>query len=103
MGNCRNSPRSIWVFDFQEADRRRNMGYHKVEIKRGVLGEISKIQEELDELQDAEGQHVRLLMLCELADLVGAIDHYLRVNFPDWGINDLHHMALLTQEHKEGR
>lgn len=31
-------------------------GYHIVTIQKGDLGESSKIQEELDELKDAENQ-----------------------------------------------
>lgn len=48
-------------------------GYHTVEIKRGELGKSSKIREELDELQDAEKQGVKILIHCELADLYGAL------------------------------
>ena len=48
-------------------------GYHTVEIKRGELGKSSKIQEELDELLDAEKQGVKILIHCELADLYGAL------------------------------
>lgn len=73
------------------------MGYHKIEIQKGVLGEISKIQEELDELKDGEAQGVRLLMLCELADIIGAVDFYLETHFPGWKISDLHKMAMLTK------
>ncbi len=32
------------------------MGYHKKEIKKGVLGEYSKIKEEFKELTDAVDQ-----------------------------------------------
>lgn len=79
------------------------MGYHKTEIQKGVLGESSKIQEELDELKDGEAQGARLLILCELADLVGAIDYYLKIHFPGWKMNDLQQMANLTQSaFKEG-
>lgn len=50
------------------------MGYHIREIKKGVLGETSKIREELEELEDALEQNNKILALCELADLVGAIE-----------------------------
>lgn len=50
-------------------------GYHTVKISKGVLGESSKIREELEELQDAERQGVRILVACELADLYGALRH----------------------------
>jgi len=52
------------------------MGYHKINIKKGTLGEFSKIQEEFDELTDAVEQDSHILILCELADLVGAIESY---------------------------
>ena len=79
------------------------MGYHITEIQRGVLGTSSKIQEELDELKDGEAQGARLLILCELADLVGAIDYHLKINFPGWKMSDLKQMADLTQSaFKEG-
>jgi phosphoribosyl-ATP pyrophosphohydrolase len=57
------------------------MGYHLTTIKKGVIGEFSKIQEEWDELIDAKLQDNKLLMLCELADLIGAIDLYVKNNF----------------------
>lgn len=50
------------------------MGYHKNKIQKGVLGEPSKIQEELDELKDAEQQGVKILAHVELADLYGALE-----------------------------
>ena len=53
------------------------MGYHKREIPKGKLGEFSKITEEYMELLDAHEQDVCILELCELADLVGAIDAYV--------------------------
>lgn len=50
------------------------MGYHITEIKKGVLGTFSKIQEEFEELQDAVTQQSPILILVELSDLVGAIE-----------------------------
>ena len=50
------------------------MGYHRNEIRKGVLGQASKIQEELDEYVDAEEQGAQILMHCELADLYGALE-----------------------------
>jgi phosphoribosyl-ATP pyrophosphohydrolase len=52
------------------------MGYHKIEIKKGVLGEISKITEEYQELIDANNQENKVLVICELCDLIGAIEAY---------------------------
>jgi phosphoribosyl-ATP pyrophosphohydrolase len=75
--------------------KRPRYGYHTVHIEKGVLGEISKIQEELDELKDAEKQGVKILIACELADLYGAI----RVYALKYGLKmgDLHDMAKLTR------
>jgi NTP pyrophosphatase (non-canonical NTP hydrolase) len=71
-------------------------GHHAVRIKKGKLGEISKIQEELDELKDAEKQGVKILIYSELADLFGSIRAYaLKHNLK---MSDLHDMAKLTRK-----
>ena len=57
------------------------MGYHKREIQKGVLGDFSKIKEEFDELSDAFEQGDKILQLCELTDLVGAIESYVESKF----------------------
>lgn len=54
------------------------MAYHKVHITKGVVGEFSKIKEEFDELTDAVGQKSKILISCELSDLVGAIEEYAK-------------------------
>jgi len=50
--------------------------YHLVEIKKGVIGELSKIREELDELEDAERQGIKIMIMIELSDLYGAIEFF---------------------------
>lgn len=50
------------------------MGFHQKEIKKGIYGELSKIQEELDEAYDAEAQGQDLMLLIELSDMIGAIE-----------------------------
>lgn len=70
------------------------MGYHQKKIKKGELGRSSKIREELEELQDAESQGVKIMIHCELADLYGALracaeNHHLTMF-------DLQQMANLT-------
>jgi NTP pyrophosphatase (non-canonical NTP hydrolase) len=57
------------------------MGYHKVEIKKGIYGEFSKIIEEVDELTDAVEQDDKILQICELSDLIGAIEQYSESKF----------------------
>jgi len=54
------------------------MGYHMGPIRKGTLGEFSKITEEYDELKDALTQSNTVLALCELCDLIGAIEMYAK-------------------------
>lgn len=79
-------------------------GYHIKNIEKGILGESSKILEEVFELQDAEEQQVKIMQLVELSDLVGAIDMYLNKHFPDISFDDLVKMSKVTQRaFKNGR
>lgn len=57
------------------------MGYHKKIIKKGKLGEFSKIIEEYEELLDSFEQNDKILQLCELTDLLGAIEEYTILKF----------------------
>lgn len=75
----------------------RKPGYHLREIKRGVLGTSSKIREELEELEDAEEQGIKVMALVELADMIGAIDLYLEHNFADITLQDLIRMSEVNQ------
>lgn len=50
-----------------------NKGYHLKDIKKGTLGNISKIEEELEELKDAIEQDCKIMTMVELSDLYGAI------------------------------
>ncbi len=79
----------------KDADKSGRFGYHTAKIKKGVIGDSSKIQEELDELRDAEDQDVKILIHCELADLYGALEECARKY--DLSMNDLSRMALLTK------
>lgn len=79
-------------------------GYHLAKIERGVLGELSKVREELDELFDAEAQEARIMQLCEAADLVGALRAWLRKHHCDVTLEDLIKMAELNERaFKSGR
>jgi len=71
-------------------------GYHKSKIKRGKLGELSKLQEELDEALDAERQGIKIMLLLELSDLYGALDLYLIRHFPNISMKDLKAMSRAT-------
>jgi hypothetical protein len=52
------------------------MGYHKVKIEKGILGEFSKIKEEFEELSDGVQQENPVLIIVELCDMIGAIEAY---------------------------
>lgn len=78
------------------------MGYHVNEIDKGKLGEFSKVAEEFDELEDAYQQDCKVLIICELCDLIGAIEAYAgKFNLT---LNDLIQMKDLTKSSfKEGK
>jgi phosphoribosyl-ATP pyrophosphohydrolase len=54
------------------------MAYHTIVIKKGHVGEMSKISEEYEELMDAHNQENPIMVLVEISDLLGAIDSYLQ-------------------------
>ena len=55
------------------------MGYHTKEIQKGEFGKFSKIKEEFEELEDAYTQLDSILIICELSDLYGAIEEYIKI------------------------
>lgn len=73
------------------------IGYHVAKIEKGILGELSKVREELDELFDAEAQGACIMQLCEAADLVGALKHWLARHHPSITLPDLEQMAALNE------
>lgn len=73
------------------------MGYHLTEIKRGKYGDLSKIQEELDEAIDAEKQTNRVMVLLELSDMLLAIEGYLNERKYNIDLTDLIIMAHATR------
>lgn len=73
------------------------MGYHTRKFKKGVFGEFSKVQEEWEELLDARLQDGKILELCELADLYGAIEGYVELRF-NLTMDDIAKMSRMTSE-----
>ncbi len=73
------------------------MGYHTKKFKKGVYGEFSKVQEEWEELLDARLQDGKILELCELADLYGAISGYVEKKF-NLTMDDVAKMSRMTSE-----
>jgi hypothetical protein len=79
-------------------------GYHLREIEKHPYGTLGKITEEVEELVDAEQQGIRIMVLCELSDIVGAIEGYLESQFPGVTLEDLVDMAHVTaRAFQEGR
>lgn len=72
-------------------------GYHMADIKKGVLGEASKILEETQEFMDAVEQDVSIMALVELSDLYGAMRHYLENNHPSVTMDDLGNFSFVTE------
>lgn len=73
------------------------MSYHLGPIPTGTYGEISKIEEELLELKDAQAQGVRIMQLNELSDLIGAIEGYLEKYHGGFTMDDLIAMNKTTR------
>ena len=73
------------------------MGYHTKEIKKGVNGEFSKIVEEFYELIDAKDQGIEIMVLCEMCDVLGAMELYLENYHPNITLSDLAHMKDKTR------
>lgn len=71
------------------------LGYHLRHIPRGILGTVSKIREELEEVEDATIQKNNILQLVELSDLYGAIEHC--VESKGHTMKDLENMAAATR------
>jgi hypothetical protein len=57
------------------------MGYHNKFIIKGILGNISKIEEEYAEFMDAIEQENSVMALIELTDLLGAIEAFTEKNY----------------------
>lgn len=72
------------------------MSYHVKYIPKGEYGELSKIIEEVAELQDAHEQDCMIMELCELADLIGAIEAYT-VKHHNKTLNDLITFSRITK------
>jgi hypothetical protein len=72
------------------------MGYHTREFMKGEYGEASKIREEYEEFTDAWHQGAKVLMLCELADLYGAIAGFVEKHYPGMTMKDIEVMSNMT-------
>lgn len=74
-----------------------NPGYHLVAISRGELGELSKVREELDELEDAMTQGARIMAQIELSDMLGAIEAFRDRHLPFVTISEGVHVTAMGE------
>lgn len=72
-------------------------GYHLRDIPKGIFGELSKIEEELEEIKDSVEQKSKVMELVELSDLYGAVKGYLEKHHPGVTMEDLRIMSDITQ------
>lgn len=72
------------------------MGYHNIKIKKGKLGEVTKISEEYVEFFNAYDQQNPVMELVELSDLLGAIEAYSQ-KYYNINLNQLIVMTRATQ------
>lgn len=72
------------------------MGYHLRSIKKGILGEPSKIREELEELEDALEQNNKIMAGCEAADILGALEFFVEKEL-NLTLQDLIQMHIATK------
>lgn len=59
---------------YDEINIKKPFSWHQKRIKKGVYGEFSKIEEEVEEAKDALEQKNHLMYLIELSDIIGAIE-----------------------------
>lgn len=54
---------------------------HSYDIKKGKLGDVSKIREEVEELDDAYVHDQPMHAIVEAADVIGAVGHFTRAKY----------------------
>ena len=69
--------------------------YHLKKIKKGTLGKISKVQEEIEEYKDAIKQKCEIMAIVELADIYGALEAVAKSH--KLKMNDLKKMSNITK------
>lgn len=59
---------------YDEINLKNHFSWHNRPIKKGIYGEFSKVEEEVDEAREALEQNNHLMYLIELSDVIGAIE-----------------------------
>lgn len=72
-------------------------GYHLSQIEKGEYGTLSKVREEFEELCDAVLQDNRIMALCEVADMIGALEGWLEQYAPGFSWDDIFRMKAATR------
>lgn len=80
-----------------EKEEKKISPYHTRHIPKGQYGELSKVFEEAEELKDADDQGNPILVLNELADIVGAIDGFVN-KYHGMDIEDVIKMMRLNEK-----
>ncbi len=81
----------------QDPDLLERPGYHLRRIPRGELGELSKVQEELRELEDAMAQGSRIMAAVEVSDLLGALRAFMERHLPGVTLEDAVRFSNITR------
>lgn len=94
-------PKKLWevIEDllFEGSGRYAKPGYHLRHIEKGIVGEGSKIVEEIHEFEEAIEQGSQIMALIELADSVGAMKEFLAKHHPSIPFEQLEHFADITR------
>lgn len=77
------------------------IGYHLNYIKKGELGEFSKIEEEFNEFIDAYHQKAIVMCFLELSDLLGAVIAYYRKRNQDTRWINVHEVLMKENDNKK--
>lgn len=72
-------------------------GYHNEIISKEKVGTFFKVMEEVDEIKDSILTGNKVMELVELSDLYGAIELYIKNNYPGINMEDLNKMSMVTQ------
>lgn len=59
---------------YDATNLKKEFKWHNRPIKKGIYGEFSKVEEEVDEAREALEQNNHLMYLIELSDIIGAIE-----------------------------
>jgi len=78
-------------------EQTRKKGYHDATIPKVPAGSFLKILEETEEAKDAYLQHNPIMLLVELADLYGAMELFLKKEFPTMSMDDIKTMHDVTK------